>query len=83
MDDNQKRMAEEETAEIQAKWQYDIDHIDINQYHIDKENMLNEDGKELVSVANRVIKAYNYDDSNAQVDYFDTNFYYTIRVEWK
>ena len=83
MDDNQRRMAEEETAEMQAKWQYDIDHIDINQYHIDKENMLNEDGKELVSVANRVIKAYNYDDSNAQVDYFDTNFYYTIRVEWK
>lgn len=83
MTDEQKRKAEQATAEQQAIWNYDRDTVDINQYHIDKEDMLNDDGKEIVRVANQVIKAFNYDDSNAQVDYFDTNFYYNLKVEWK
>ena len=74
---------EETTAEQYAKWYYDRDTTDINQYHIDSEDMLNDGGKEIVKVANQVIKAFNYDDSNAMVDYFDTNFYYDLRVEWK
>ena len=83
MTDEQKRKAEQATAEQQAIWNYDRDTVDINQYHIDKEDMLTEDGKEIVKVANQVIKAFNYDDSNAMVDYFDTNFYYNLKVEWK
>lgn len=83
MTDEEKRKAEQATAEQQAIWNYDRDTVDINQYHIDKEDMLTEDGKEIVRVANQVIKAFNYDDSNAQVDYFDTNFYYNLKVEWK
>ena len=83
MTEEQKRKAEQATAEQQAIWNYDKDTVDINQYHIDKEDMLTEDGKEIVRVANQVIKAFNYDDSNAQVDYFDTNFYYNLKVEWK
>lgn len=83
MTEDEKRKTEQATAEQQAVWEYDRDTVDINQYHIDKEDMLNEDGKKIVEVANQVIKAFNYDDSNAQVDYFDTNFYYTLKVEWK
>ena len=83
MTDEEKRKAEQATAEQQAIWNYDRDTTDINQYHIDKEDMLTEDGKKIVEVANQVIKAFNYDDSNAQVDYFDTNFYYNLKVEWK
>lgn len=83
MTEEQKRKAEQATAEQQAIWNYDRDTVDINQYHIDKEDMLTEDGKEIVRVANQVIKAFNYDDSNSQVDYFDTNFYYNLKVEWK
>lgn len=83
MTEEQKRKAEQATAEQQAIWNYDRDTVDINQYHIDKEDMLNDDGKEIVRVANQVIKAFNYDDSNSQVDYFDTNFYYNLKVEWK
>lgn len=83
MTDEEKRKAEQATAEQQAIWDWDRDTVDINQYHIDKEEMLTEDGKEIVRVANRVIRAFNYDDSNAMVDYFDTNFYYNIKVEWK
>lgn len=83
MTDDDKRKTEQATAEQYAVWNYDRDTTDINQYHIDSEEMLTDDGKEIVRVANQVIKAYNYDDSNAQVDYFDTNFYYSLKVEWK
>lgn len=83
MTEDEKRKAEQATAEQQAVWNYDRDTTDINQYHIDNEEMLNDEGKEIVRVANQVVKAFNYDDSNAQVDYFDTNFYYDLKVEWK
>lgn len=83
MTEDERRKAEQATAEQQAVWNYDRDTTDINQYHIDNEEMLNDEGKEIVRVANRVIRAFNYDDSNAQVDYFDTNFYYNLKVEWK
>lgn len=83
MTEDEKRKAEQATAEQNAVWEYDRDTTDINKYHIDEEDMLNDEGKEIVKVANQVIKAFNYDDSNAQVDYFDTNFYYTLKVEWK
>lgn len=83
MTEDEKRKVEQATAEQYAVWNYDRDTTDINQYHIDSEEMLTEDGKKIVGVANQVIKAFNYDDSNAQVDYFDTNFYYNLKVEWK
>lgn len=83
MPDDEKRKTEQATAEQQAVWNYDRDTTDINQYHIDSEDILNDDGKKIVEVANQVIKAFNYDDSNAMVDYFDTNFYYNLKVEWK
>lgn len=83
MTEDEKRKAEQATAEQQAIWNYDRGTADINHYHIDKEDMLTEDGKEIVRVANQVIRAFNYDDSNAMVDYFNTNFYYNLKVEWK
>lgn len=83
MTEDEKRKVEQATAEQYAVWNYDRDTTDINHYHIDTEDMLTEGGKEIVRVANRVIKAFNYDDSNAMVDYFDTNFYYNLKVEWK
>lgn len=83
MTEDEKRKVEQATAEQYAVWNYDRDTTDINHYHIDTEDMLTEGGKEIVRVANQVIRAFNYDDSNAMVDYFDTNFYYNLKVEWK
>lgn len=83
MTEDERRKVEQATAEQYAIWNYDRDTTDINHYHIDTEDMLTEDGKEIVRVANQVIRAFNYDDSNAMVDYFDTNFYYNLKVEWK
>lgn len=70
------------TAEYYKKWHYDAQETTLNNYHLDDEIMLNEKGKTLIKAANQVIKAYNHDDSNAMVDYFDTNFYYTLKIEW-
>lgn len=74
--------AEELTAEKQKEYEYNADSVQINHYYINKEIMLNEKGKELVKVANTVILAFNKDDSNSMVDYFDTNFYYSINIKW-
>lgn len=83
MTEEEKRKVEQATAEQYAVWNYDRDTTDINQYHISDEDMLNDEGKKIVGVADQVIKAFNYDDSNSMVDYFDTNFYYNLKVEWK
>jgi len=52
----------------------------INQYYIKDDYMLNEKGMELFQFVNKLICAYNYDDSDGQIDYFNTNFYYDIGI---
>lgn len=74
--------AEELTAEKQKEYEYNADSMQINHYYINKEIMLNDKAKELLKVANTVILAFNRDDSNSMVDYFDTNFYYSINIKW-
>ena len=69
------------TAEKMAEYNYNND-LNINHHYIDEEKMLNAEGKKIVNAANQVIKAFNSDDSNAMVDYFDVNFYYDINIKW-
>ena len=69
------------TAEKAAEYAYNYD-LALNKYHIDSEDLLNDEGKKIVNAANQVIKAFNRDDSNAMVDYFDVNFYYDITIKW-
>lgn len=67
-----------------AEYAYDIaitGSHDINQYHIDKYTEYTAGMLEKLHEINRIVCAYRHDDSNSQVDYFDTNFYYTIRVK--
>ena len=71
------------TAEYHKKYYFDAKEIEINHYHIDEEIMLNEKGRQIVHAAKQVIESYHYDDSNSMVDYFNTNFYYSIRIQWK
>jgi hypothetical protein len=82
MTEEERRTAEETTADQMIKWNYEAEEQHLNQYYIYEEIMLNAEGKELVQAANQIIKAYNSDDSNAMVDYFDTNFYYDIKIKW-
>ena len=83
MTSEEQEKAATATAEYHKKYVYDVKETEINQFYIDEEIMLNEKGRQIVKAANQVIKAFRHDDSNSMVDYFDTNFYYSIRIEWK
>lgn len=82
MSEEEQKNAEEATARQEIKYNYEREDVEINHYHISDEPMLNDAGRDLVKVANTVILAFNYDDSNSMVDYFDTNFYYDIKIKW-
>lgn len=68
--------------EIMKWWKYAIDkgHHTVNHYYIEDDFRLNDKGREIVRFLNNVCVAYNYDDSDSMVDYFDTNFYYDIAI---
>ena len=57
--------------------------LQVNHYHLEHyEGILSGKAIELLKRARRIVDSYNYDNSNAMVDYFDTNFYYDIRIQW-
>lgn len=43
--------------------------------------MFTEKAFKRMELAERIVRAYRYDDSNSMVDYFDTNFYYDLVVK--
>lgn len=51
---------------------------DLNVYHLDKYNVYTAETIEIIKKVQAIITAYHYDESNAMVDYFNTNFYYYI-----
>lgn len=51
---------------------------DLNIYHLDKYKVYTLKTMETIKKVNSIISAYRYDESNSMVDYFETNFYYTI-----
>ena len=69
-----------------AAYAYDCamqrDRNTINQYHIAAgADFMTPSGVALVERVNDIVCAYRYDNSNAMVDYFDTNFYYDLYVK--
>ena len=54
---------------------------DLNVYHLDKYKVYTAETIETIKKVNSIICAYRYDESNAMVDYFDTNFYYDIHTK--
>jgi hypothetical protein len=68
----------QDTAEqILEYWNKTVDkgHNQVNQYYVKDDYMLTEKGKEIMQKAIDIAQEYNYDDSDAQIDYFSTNFY--------
>lgn len=53
----------------------------INNYHIDTYKEYTESFRYKLNAINEVILRFRYDESNSQVDYFDTNFYYDIETK--
>ena len=58
--------------------------IQVNHYHLDgyeEEGILSKNAVEKLHKLNQIIQSFNWDESNAMVDYFSTNFYYDLRVK--
>lgn len=54
---------------------------ELNEYHLDKYTVYTPETMGIIKKVNSIILAYHYDESNAMVDYFNTNFYYYIRTK--
>ena len=64
-----------------AMYEYDREtrhECQINHYHIDSYKSFTEETGKLLKKIQSIIEAYRYDESNAMVDYFNTNFYFDI-----
>lgn len=55
-------------------------HKDINPYYIEKDTSLTERAREVMLNVYDFTMSYNYDNSDAMTDYFDTNFYLTLGI---
>lgn len=78
---------EQERDEMRVKFaEYDYkkysNGVRLNQYYLTPERHpeYTPDFMKKVNDINTIVRSYNYDDSNAMVDYFDTNFYYDLET---
>lgn len=64
---------------------HDYNHTTVNHYHLDSLEkslgMFTEAARERMKAACNIVSAYRYDASNSMVDYYDTNFYYDVRLK--
>lgn len=69
-------------AHAMRSWEYNINkgHAQVNHYYIDDAYYLTPDTRAAIKKIYQFINSYNYDDSDAQSDYFDTNFYVHMSV---
>ena len=86
--ENYRAMSEEEQRQIENDTANAIidgikGDININHYHIDKEKILSEYGKEVFKACDQVVSAYNSDHSDIMSDYFDRGIYdsYGLRIK--
>lgn len=68
---------------VAARQVYDSERgeIDINYYHISKYKAFSDSMRDKLSMINKILDTFHYDDSNSMVDYFDTNFYRCITIK--
>lgn len=53
----------------------------INHYHLDSYKSFTAETIKLLKKIRSIIESYRYDESNAMVDYFNTNFYFYINTK--
>jgi len=55
--------------------------VDLNTYHMDREKpYLTARAWDVLADVDRFVKSYRFDDSDGMIDYFHTNFYYSLRI---
>lgn len=55
-------------------------HHEVNHYYIDADIKINDRAKDVLKNIKNFVMSYNYDESNAMIDYFNTNFYFTLGI---
>lgn len=58
----------------------DNGYIQLNQYHLDRDERMTSAAANVMQDINRFICSYRYDDSDSMIDYFNTNFYYHLNI---
>ena len=58
----------------------DKTYAQINNFHIDRADYITDNAKRILIDAKRLAGSFNYDDSDSQIDYFNTNFYFDLNV---
>lgn len=79
--DEEQRQIENDTADaVLASIKGDIS---INHYHIDRQEILSDFGKQVFKACEQVVDAYNSDHSDIMTDYFDRGIYdnYELRIK--
>lgn len=56
------------------------DHVQLNQYHIERDERLTDWARAVLIDVNDCIRSYHYDDCDSMIDYFSVNFYYDLDV---
>lgn len=79
MDSEQQEKIRRQAAE--AEYKRSLRGIDINHYHKDNYTEFSDSFKAKLEKVQGIIEMYHFDESNSMVDYFHTNFYYTIRTK--
>ena len=81
MPDEEQRQVEQDTADkVIAGIKGDMS---ISHYHIDREEILSDYGRQVFKACEQVVSAYNSDHSDIMTDYFDRGIYdnYNLRVK--
>lgn len=67
-----------------ASFEYEkeaLGELDVNHYHIDKHKVFSPAGIRKLKAVLNIIGSYRYDESNSMVDYFNTNFYFSVHTK--
>lgn len=73
---------QKEVREAAAKYEWERSRggIQINNYHCSNYPVYSQKFLAKLEAINSIVAAYRYDESNGMVDYYSTNFYYTIET---
>lgn len=55
-------------------------YMQVNQYHVKEHYGLSQYGRDVIAKVNNIVNSFNYDDSDSQIDYFDTRFYLHLNI---
>lgn len=68
--------------DFMKRWNYTVEKqtFGVNHYYIDDSVFLTDEAKVMFKDIVKFVQSFNYDDSDAQTDYFDTNFYLNVEV---